>query len=121
MESTDFVKLFLAAVTLFVLYKFVYRYAFSRKAKEIEAPKNGPSKANINSFWGYVDNFIGKLWQDDEETVYTNVPLKSALPVIPVFFACDNNYFPYPLTNLLSDINNEISHTARGTYHFQDR
>ena len=112
MESTDLLKLFLGAVTLFVLYKFVYRYAFSRRTKEIEGPKNDASKANVNSFWGFVDNSLGK-WRQEDETVYTDVPVKSALPVIPVFFACDNNYFPYltvTLKSMLANASKEYSY-----------
>ena len=123
MESTDLVKLFLGAVTLFVLYRLIYWYAFSRKPKEIEAPnaennkntahEHETPKGYVNAFLGYVDNFISKLRQDDEETVLTDVPVKSALPVIPVFFACDNNYFPYltvTLKSMLANASKEYSY-----------
>ena len=123
MESTDLVKLFLGAVTLFVLYRLIYWYAFSRKPKEIEAPnaennkntthEHETPKGYVNAFLGYVDNFISKLRQDDEETVYTDVPVKSALPAIPVFFACDNNYFPYltvTLKSMLANASKEYSY-----------
>lgn len=116
METTDFIKLFFGLVTLFALYRLIYWYAFSRKPKEIEAPKqdgrdkehsqNSLIKENVNAFLNYVDNFISKWRQGDEETVYQNVLLKKELPVIPVFFACDNNYFPYLTVTLTSILDN---------------
>ena len=105
-------------VTLFVLYKLVYWYAFSRKPKEIEAPNSGNNKNKeptqdsvikdgMNTIINYVDNFVSK-WRSnqEEEIVYTNVPVKPELPVIPVFFACDDNYFPYLTVTLTSMLQN---------------
>ena len=118
METTDVLKALFGVVTLFVLYKLVYWYAFSRKPKEIEAPKSGNNKNKepaqdsvikdgMNTIINYVDNFVSK-WRSnqEEEIVYTNVPVKPDLPVIPVFFACDDNYFPYLTVTLTSMLQN---------------
>ncbi|MCR4939064.1 MAG: glycosyltransferase family 8 protein [Treponemataceae bacterium] len=123
METIDFVKLFFGLITLFVLYRLIYWYAFSRKPKEIEGPKsegrnkdrsqNSLIKENVTAFMNYVDNFISKWRQDDEDAVYKDVLIKPALPVIPVFFACDNNYFPYltvTLTSILANASKDYSY-----------
>ena len=73
MESSDVLKTIFGVVTFFILYKLVFRYAFSRKAKEIEAPKtnndnsgsmnftqNTLTKSTVSTFMSYVDNFMDK-------------------------------------------------------------
>lgn len=82
MENLDVSKILIAAAIILLLYRMYCRYTLSKKNKEIEDTMN---KADAR----------GKA----PETAGT-------LPVIPVFFACDNNYLPFLSVTLKSMLAN---------------